>query len=211
MLASAYPWRLAALLLLARLMAQWASVSRFCGACGGALIDAYAHEIARKNLDDHADGARYCPRCGRMFFPRMSPAVITLIYRGDEILLGHNTRFPGNRHSLFAGFVELGETFEEAAAREIQEEAGVEVKNLRYIRSQPWPFPDSIMIGFAAEYASGTPRPDGVEIDHLGWYTAATLPELPLKGSIARALIDSFFRSLVVILVPYCITLSHAY
>jgi NAD+ diphosphatase len=143
-------------------------------------------------LDDHAHGARFCPRCKRLFFPRMSPAVIVLVRKGDAMLLGHNVRFPGKRHSLLAGFVEIGETIEEAAAREIREEAGIEIKNLRYLKSQPWPFPDSLMLGFTAEWASGEARPDGEELDHLGWYTIDDLPEMPMKGSIARSIIDSF-------------------
>jgi len=118
--------------------------------------------------------------------------VIVLVRKGEKILLEHNVRFPGNRHSLVAGFVEIGETLEEAAAREIREEAGIEVKNLRYVRSQPWPFPDSLMLGFVADWAGGEARPDGKEIDHLGWYTAENLPELPMKGSIARWIIDTF-------------------
>lgn len=178
--------------LLARAHAQWAAVSRFCGACGAPLVDANGNEDVREPLDDHAYGTRFCPQCKRLFFPRMSPVVIVLVRRGKEILLEHNVRFPGNRHSLVAGFVEIGETLEEAAAREIREEAGIEVKNLRYVRSQPWPFPDSLMLGFVADWAGGEARPDGKEIDHLDWYTADNLPELPMKGSIARWIIDTF-------------------
>ncbi len=178
--------------LLAKAHAQWASVSRYCGACGGPLVDANGYREVKEPLDNHAHGARFCPRCKRLFFPRMSPAVIVLVRKGDMILLGHNVRFPGNRHSLLAGFVEIGETIEEAAMREIREEAGIEIRNLRYLKSQPWPFPDSLMLGFTAEWASGEARPDGAEIDHLGWYKADNLPEMPMKGSIARSIIDSF-------------------
>jgi NAD+ diphosphatase len=178
--------------LLAKAHAQWAAVSRFCGACGGPLVDANGNEEVREPLDDHANGARFCPRCKRIFFPRMSPAVIVLVRKGTTILLEHNVRFSGNRHSLIAGFVEIGETLEEAAVREIREEAGIEVKNLRYVRSQPWPFPDSLMVGFLANWADGEARPDGVEIDHLGWYTADDLPEMPMRGSIARFMIDTY-------------------
>lgn len=187
-----FSYELGRFVLLAKAHAQWASVSRFCGACGAPLVDANDREDVRKSLDDHAHGARFCPRCKRLFFPRISPAVIVLVRNGAKILLAHNTRFPGNRHSLVAGFVEIGETLEEAAAREIREEAGIEIKNLRYIRSQPWPFPDSLMLGFVADWASGEARPDGNEIDHLDWYTADNLPEIPMKGSIARWIIDTF-------------------
>ncbi|SLM19295.1 putative NAD(+) diphosphatase [uncultured spirochete] len=178
--------------LFAKAHAQWASVSRFCGACGSPLVDANGNDEVREPLDDHAHGARFCPRCKRIFFPRMSPAVIVLVRKDNAILLEHNVRFPGNRHSLIAGFVEIGETLEEAAVREIREEAGIEVKNLQYVRSQPWPFPDSLMLGFIADWASGEARPDGVEIDHLDWYTANNLPEMPMRGSIARYIIDTF-------------------
>lgn len=178
--------------LLAKAHAQWASVSRFCGACGSPLVDANGSAEVEEPLDDHAYGARFCPHCKKMFFPRMSPAVIVLVRKGDTILLEHNVRFPGKRHSLVAGFVEMGETLEEAAAREIREEAGIEVKNLHYVYSQPWPFPDSLMLGFIADWASGEARPDGVEIDHLDWYTADNLPETPMRGSIARHIIDTY-------------------
>jgi len=191
-LASDFSSQLGRFVLLAKAHAHWAEVSRFCGACGAPLVDANGNADVREPLDEHAHGARFCPRCRRVFFPRMSPAVIVMVRRGDSILLEHNVRFPGNRHSLVAGFVEMGETLEEAAAREIREEAGIEVKNLRYLRSQPWPFPDSLMLGFIAEWASGEAHPDGVEIDHVGWYTAEALPELPMKGSIARSIIDAF-------------------
>lgn len=191
-LALSFSSHLGRFVLLARAHAQWAAVSRFCGACGAPLVDANGNEDVREPLDDHAYGTRFCPRCKRLFFPRMSPVVIVLVRRGKEILLEHNVRFPGNRHSLVAGFVEIGETLEEAAAREIREEAGIEVKNLRYVRSQPWPFPDSLMLGFVADWAGGEARPDGKEIDHLDWYTADNLPELPMKGSIARWIIDTF-------------------
>ncbi len=191
-LASDFSSQLGRFVLLAKAHAHWAEVSRFCGACGAPLVDANGNADVREPLDEHAHGARFCPRCKRIFFPRMSPAVIVLVRKGDSILLEHNVRFPGNRHSLIAGFVEMGETLEEAAAREIREEAGIEVKNLRYLRSQPWPFPDSLMLGFIAEWAGGEAHPDGVEIDRLGWYTADALPELPMKGSIARSIIDAF-------------------
>ncbi len=187
-----YPSRFSRFMLIAKAHGQWASVSRFCGACGSLLVDARENDEVRERLDDNAYAARFCPRCKRVFFPRMSPAVIVLVYRENSILLGHNVRFPRNRHSLIAGFVEIGETLEETAIREIREEAGIEVKKLHYVLSQPWPFPDSLMIGFIAEWASGEARPDRNEIDHIAWYGADDLPELPLRGSIARYLIDSF-------------------
>jgi NAD+ diphosphatase len=163
--------------------ANWAKVSRFCASCGEPLVDGGEGETW---------GARICPRCGHAFFPRISPAVIVLISDGHRILMAHNVKFPANRYGLIAGFVELGETFEETVAREVAEEAGIEIFPPRYIRSQPWPFPDSIMVGFEADYKSGTVRPDGKEIDKLGWYGVDELPGVPVQGSIARFLVDRF-------------------
>lgn len=177
----------------AKAHAHWAAVSRFCSACGTPLRDAGEAPLDHPvPLDDHAYGARYCPSCGSMHFPRMSPAVIVLVQKGDSILLAHNVRFPGNRHSLVAGFVEIGESLEDAVHREVREEASIEIKNLRYVRSQPWPFPDSLMLGFMAEWAEGEARPDGAEIDRLGWYDRDHFPELPMKGSIARSIIEAW-------------------
>jgi len=191
-LALSFSSRLGRFVLIAKAHAGWARVSRFCGACGSALVDANGRADISEPLDEHAHGARFCPACGQLFFPRMSPAVIVLVHRGGKILLAHNVRFPGARHSLLAGFVEIGETLEEAIVREVREEAGIEVRSIRYVRSQSWPFPDSLMLGFTAEWASGEARPDGKEIDHLDWYGPGEYPELPMQGSIARWLIDRF-------------------
>jgi len=146
--------------------------------------------------EGESEGAKVCEACGRAFFPRISPAVITLVRRGREMLLAHNAKFPSGRHGLIAGFVEPGETLEETVAREVMEEAGIEIGEPRYVRSQPWPFPDSLMIAFEAEYRSGEARPDGEEIDHLGWFVPENLPDIPPPGSVARYLIDRFIASL---------------
>ena len=167
----------------ARAYAHWASVSRYCASCGSPLSSGSGPE---------GEGGRTCTSCGRTFFPRISPAVIVLVSRGDEILLAHNAKFPAGRHGLIAGFVELGETLEETLRREVMEEAGIEVEEPRYVKSQPWPFPDSLMLGFEARWLSGEARPDGVEIDHLGWFSRQNLPDIPPAGSVARSLIERF-------------------
>jgi NAD+ diphosphatase len=176
----------AAFALKAAAYAHWAYGARRCSFCG-------AHLVPGHGRDD--EGARVCPACGRAFFPRISPAVIVLVSRGDEMLLAHNAKFPAGRHGLIAGFVEPGETLEETVRREVMEEAGIEIGEPRYLRSQPWPFPDSLMLAFEAEYRSGEARPDGAEIDSLGWFSPDALPDIPPKGSVARALIDRFIAS----------------
>ena len=167
----------------AKSYAHWSSVARFCSFCGAPLSDGRGRET---------EGAKVCDACGRAHFPRISPAVIVLVNRGEEILLAHNAKFPAGRHGLIAGFVELGETLEETVHREVMEEAGIEIGEPRYVKSQPWPFPDSLMIAFEAEHKSGEARPDGEEIDHLGWFSIDKLPDIPPRGSVARSLIDRF-------------------
>lgn len=180
------PSAAARFLLKAHAHAHWAEVSRYCGACGSPLTAGH----------DHGDpDGKYCPSCKRFFFPKISPAVIVLIHKGNSILLAHNRKFASGRFGLIAGFVEMGETLEETVHREVMEEAGITVHKLRYVKSQPWPFPDSLMIAFEAEYESGTAKPDGVEIDQLGWFTRENLPEIPPRGSVARFLIERFLES----------------
>jgi NAD+ diphosphatase len=123
-------------------------------------------------------------------FPRISPAVIVLVERGDKVLLARANRFPGKFYSVLAGFVEPGETLEETVAREIKEEVGIEVKDIRYFGSQPWPFADSLMIAFTATYAGGELRIDEEEIVDAGWYEPDNFPDIPGKISISRQLID---------------------
>ncbi len=159
-------------------------VARFCGACGGALRD--------KEAGGEDSGGRQCERCGRVFFPRISPAVILLIRKGPRALLAHNARFRPGLFGLIAGFAEAGESLEEAAVREAREEAGIEIGRLRYVKSQSWPFPDSLMVAFVAEWISGEARPDGVEIAELRWCLPSELPEIPAPGSVARFLLDEF-------------------
>jgi NAD+ diphosphatase len=161
---------------------DWDRTHRYCGRCGG--------------QTDHAPGerAKRCPACGLLAFPRLAPAVIVRVTRGDEILLAHGARFPARFHSVLAGFVEPGESLEETAHREIHEEVAIEITNLRYFGSQPWPFPHSLMIGFTAQHASGELQPDPEEILEVGWYRAADIPPIPPRMSIARALIDDWLE-----------------
>jgi NAD+ diphosphatase len=159
---------------------EWDRNHRFCGRCGAA-TERKADELAR-----------VCPACGLQQFPRISPAVIVRIERGDEILLARSPHFAPGVYSTIAGFVEPGESLEETVVREVREEVGVEVTNVRYFGSQPWPFPSSLMIGFVADYASGELRLQEGEIEDAGWFRVDTLPGLPSRFSIARRLIDEF-------------------
>jgi NAD+ diphosphatase len=158
----------------------WDQTSQFCGRCGHR-TEVLADERARK-----------CPACSLATYPRISPAAITAVLNGNKILLSHNRAFRGNMYSLIAGFVEPGENLEECVRREILEEVGIQVGNIRYFGSQPWPFPNSLMVGFIADYAGGEISVDGKEISEAGWFDAHNLPELPSKMSIARKMIDWF-------------------
>ncbi len=161
---------------------RWDQEHQYCSRCGS----------PTETMQN--ERAKICPKCGFFCFPRLSPAVITAVFKGDKILLAHNGNFQDNRYSLIAGFVEPGETLEECVQREIREEVGVEVKNIKYFGSQPWPFPNSLMIGFAAEYDKGEITADGVEITDAGWYDVNNLPQLPGKISIARQIIDWYIN-----------------
>ncbi len=152
--------------------------TRFCGQCGS------------ETRQSKEERAKVCDACGQVTYPRMSPAIIVLIRKGDQVLLARSPRFPPDFHSVIAGFVSPGETLEEAVRREVKEEVGIEVTNIRYLGSEPWPFPDSLMIGFVADYAGGEIVIDNNEIVSAGWFDRANLPEIPRKLSIARALID---------------------
>ncbi len=159
---------------------DWSQKTRFCGKCG------------MKMQDKDGVYAKECPGCGNLRFPRISPAVIVLVERGDQCLLASSPRFKDGFYSTLAGFAEPGETLEETVAREVREETGIEVQDIRYFGSQPWPFPDSLMIGFTAQYAGGEIRVDGTEISDAQWFSFDRLPKIPGKISIARRLIDWF-------------------
>jgi NAD+ diphosphatase len=159
---------------------DWATTSRFCGRCGTATI---THEKERCTT---------CPTCGLTQYPRISPAIIVLVRKGDQALLARNAKFPGAFFSTLAGFSEIGESLEETLVREVREEAGVGVKDIRYFGSQPWPFPHSLMLGFTAEWSDGEIHVDGEEIAEAKWFDAHDLPEIPPPISIARKLIDAW-------------------
>jgi NAD+ diphosphatase len=162
----------------------WDRTHRYCGQCGAA-TETLSHERAKR-----------CPSCGLLSYPRISPAIIIAVVRRIEeesrILLARNHRFPTGRYSVLAGYVEPGETLEECARREVSEEVGIDIKNIRYFGSQPWPFPNSLMIGFTAEYAGGEISLEEGELADARWFTAGALPDLPPKMTIARRLIDWF-------------------
>ncbi len=159
---------------------QWDRTHQFCGHCG----------IPLKTKT--TERAKECPQCGLLHFPRLSPAVIVLVERGSELLLARSRHFAPGMYSVLAGFVEPGESLEEAIMREVEEEVGIAVKDIKYFGSQPWPFPHSLMIGFTASYAGGEISRDDSEIEDAGWFSKDNLPSLPGKISIARKLIDWF-------------------
>jgi NAD+ diphosphatase len=165
-------------------IAEWSRTHQFCGRCGTATVH------------NDIDRAMKCPSCGLLAFPRLAPATIMLITRnnGDEALLARGVRFRGPMYSALAGFVEPGENLEQCVAREVMEEVGITIKNIRYVASQPWPFPHSLMLGFRAEYDSGELKLDPVEIVDANWHTRDNLPPIPPGISIARQLIDGWIN-----------------
>jgi NAD+ diphosphatase len=165
---------------------QWRQESAFCGRCGS------------PNGDLPGENARLCPKCGHLEFPRIAPAVIVLVIRGRRGLLAHNVKFKDNLYSLIAGFNEAGESLEATVVREVREEVGIEVTGLRYVTSQPWPFPNSLMVGFLARYAGGDLKPDGKEITYARWVAREELHsgeiELPGMGAVSRYIIESWLK-----------------
>jgi len=159
---------------------DWNRTHQFCGRCG---VQLRAMTTER---------AKECPQCGLLHFPRLAPAIIVLVERGNKLLLARSRHFPSGMYSVIAGFVESGESLEEAVVRELNEEVGLEVKDIHYFGSQPWPFPHSLMIGFTATYAGGEILLNDKEIEDAGWFMTDHLPRIPDKISIARKLIDWF-------------------
>ncbi len=163
---------------------NWLKTNKFCGCCGGVMqVLPHLQELALK-----------CLACDHMVYPRISPAIIVAVIKGNEILLARSNRYPPGRYSVIAGFVEPGETLENCVKRELLEEVGIEVANIKYFGNQPWPFPDSLMIAFTAQYASGDITIDNNEIVDAGWFSATTMPDIPARGTIARRLIDYFLK-----------------
>ena len=161
-------------------IAAWERTHRFCGQCGTPTVHVPGERATR------------CLNCGLMNFPRLSPATIVRIERGPELLLARGKNFPPGMYSNVAGFVEPGESLEETVAREVREEVGVEITDIRYFASQPWPYPNSLMLGFTATYVSGEIHPDETEIADAAWFRWDALPGIPPPLSIARRLIDDF-------------------
>lgn len=161
---------------------DWFRHHQFCGRCG------------TQNIMKSDEFAMACPSCKLIAYPRISPAVMVLIERGNELLLARSPHFKPGVFSALAGFVEPGETLEQCAIREVREEVGVEITNLRYFKSQPWPFPNSLMLAFFADYAGGEIVPDPTEIEAADWFSKNDLPRLPDPVSIARHLIDASLR-----------------
>ena len=145
-----------------------------------------------RTVDRTQERAKECPDCGLISYPSISPAIIVAVRKGNRILLAHSTRHRSGWYSVLAGFVEPGETLEACVRREVKEEVGLEVKNIRYFGSQPWPFPNSLMVGFTAEYGGGKIVLDDDEILAARWFAANNLPPIPGKYTIARHLIDHF-------------------
>ena len=172
-----------------RELAEWRRVNRFCGCCGAEM----------KPHPNPGERAFVCSECGYAAYPRIAPAVIALVTKGDRVLLQRNTHYRGVVWSLVAGFVDAGENLEDAVRREIREEASIEVKDIRYFGSQTWPYPSNMMIGFRAEYASGELRPDGEEVIESGWFDRDNLPQIPRPGSIARTMLDAWLGEMALI------------
>lgn len=162
---------------------DWDRTHLFCGRCG---------TPTQTKSDERA---KLCPACGLTSFPRVAPAIIMAVVREGTILLARARRFTSPFYSVIAGFVDPGESLEECAHREVREEVGLSVRNLRYFSSQPWPFPHSLMVAFTAEHAAGEIAIDGQEIVEAGWYPPDRLPRIPDRISIARRLIDWFVET----------------
>jgi NAD+ diphosphatase len=158
---------------------EWDRTHQYCGACGEATVPRTSER------------SRECPRCRLVVYPRLAPAVMGLVRRERSLLLARSPRFPEGMYSALAGFVEPGETLEQCLEREVYEETSIRVRNARYFASQPWPFPNSLMIAFFADYVAGEIRADGVEIVDAQWFDVEDLPRLPAKISVARRLIDA--------------------
>lgn len=159
-------------------LATWNKDHQFCGRCGTAMRE--------KHPTEHT---KICPKCTLRHYPRISPCIIVSIRKGDHILLARGLHAPKGKFSNIAGFVEAGETLEQAVAREVREEVGLEVSNIQYIDSQPWSFPHQLMVGFFADYTSGDIAPAPGEIDEADWYHIDDLPHIPNSATISGQLI----------------------
>ena len=159
-------------------LAEFCRSHKFCGYCGHGMHPS------------KTEWAMLCSHCRERYYPQIAPCIIVAIRREDKILLAQHTRHRNGVHTVLAGFVEVGETLEQAVAREVMEESCIKVKNLRYVTSQPWPFPQSLMTAFMAEYDSGEIVIDQKELLEANWYRYDDLPLLPPPGTVARRLIE---------------------
>lgn len=159
----------------------WDQNTKYCGVCGAP-------------MKMHTDISKRCTQCGKEVWPQLATAIIVLIHRGDEVLLVHARNFKGDFYGLVAGFVETGETLEEAVHREVMEETHIKITNLRYFGSQPWPYPCGLMVGFNADYVSGEISLQREELSAGSWFTKDNLPHIPEKLSIARMLLDNWLE-----------------
>lgn len=160
---------------------NWRDATKFCAKCGASLID-----------DENAT-VKNCPSCKTQFFPRIEPCIIVLVTKGDEMLLVRHKLRIQNIYACVAGFIEIGESVEQAVAREVREECGIEIKDVRYCASQSWPFPDQLMLGFRAEYAGGELHAEEDELLEASWFKRDTPPQTPMPGSVAYRLISGEF------------------
>ncbi len=165
-------------------LVHWQRTHRFCGLCG------------KPTRPGETDRVLECVACGHPFFPRINPCVIVLVTRGGEILLARSARYRSGFYSCLAGFIEIGETPEQTLAREVREEVGLEVGNIRYAQSQSWPFPSQLMLGFLADYRDGEIVPEPGEIEDARWFSVSDLPNIPSSNiSVAGKLIQGYVRS----------------
>ena len=166
-------------------LVEWNKKNKYCGTCGS---ETSLHLVEK---------AMFCKDCNNLIYPRISPCIIVLVTDKERLLLAHNKDFPGKMYSTLAGFIEVGETVEEAIHREIFEEVSIKVKNCQYYGSQSWPFPSQLMLGFHAEYEEGNLKPDGNEIDIAEWFHYQSLPEVPPgRISISGRLIESYVNKI---------------
>ena len=162
-----------------RELIYWDHNTHYCGVCG-------------TPMEMCSEISKYCPNCGKEVWPQLATAVIVLVHKGDEVLLVHAKNFKSDFYGLIAGFVETGETLEEAVHREIREETGITVTNLKYFGSQPWPYPCGLMVGFNADYVCGDIQIQQSELSKGAWFHKDNLPTIPEKLSIARMILDNW-------------------
>lgn len=159
----------------------WDNNTKFCGVCGAP-------------MKMHTDISKRCTNCGKEIWPQLATAVIVLVHKDDEVLLVHARNFRGDFYGLVAGFVETGENLEQAVHREVMEETGLEITNLKYFGSQPWPYPSGLMVGYHADYVSGDIQLQKEELSGGSWFKKDNLPEIPEKLSIARQILDDWLK-----------------